>query len=162
MCPNRCALYAAIWAEIATSPASPFAASRTAGKDSTSVGLFFPRKHRFRRRSSPLLVTRTFTSPRSLAARCARDTNRANTAWLNPGIRTLISTTLFSLKNEQEGKKCTLLLIARSYSGDRSSSDGTVAFSGRGSSGTVGLPFAPFLVSSSDICCSATLTLCSS
>src|SRR5438270_13457948 len=52
-------------AEIATSPANPFAARCAGGNDNTSVGVSLPRKSWFRRGNSRLVVTSTVTLPRT-------------------------------------------------------------------------------------------------
>jgi len=85
VCPRRRALSRAISSEMATSPAK----SRVAkfdGNDSTSVGLSLWRNCRFSKRSSRLLVTKTFTVPLRPAARLARERNRANEVSLTPAM----------------------------------------------------------------------------
>ena len=77
-CPSTFAFCLAISLEIAISPASftfPFAST---GKESTSVGLSFPRKSRFNRRILALEVIRTFTSPEIPTCRCAARRKRCS------------------------------------------------------------------------------------
>ena len=66
------AFFVAISAEMAISPAKFSARRARQGNESTSVGLFFPRKRRFRDFISALEVSSTLTVPFSPAARRAR------------------------------------------------------------------------------------------
>src|SRR4029077_7480875 len=81
------AFWAGMSAEIATSPANPFAARCAGGNDNTSVGVSLPRKRWFRLRNSRLVVTSTVTLPRSPALRLARVTKRSSVSSVNPGTR---------------------------------------------------------------------------
>ena len=77
-CSKDCRI--AVSTPMATSPAifSVPRMTRSEGNESTSVGLFLPRKRRFKSRIAASLVTSTVTCPRSRTAACARVKNCAN------------------------------------------------------------------------------------
>lgn len=66
--PRACAFLVAISAEMAISPANCLFPSDSAGNESTSVGLSFPRKRRFRDFISALVAISTLSVPFNPAA----------------------------------------------------------------------------------------------
>src|SRR5258708_31080023 len=77
-CPRERAFLVAISAEMAISPASCFWRPGLAGNESTSVGLSFPRKRRFRDFISALVVISTLTAPFNPAERRVRGSKPSN------------------------------------------------------------------------------------